>query len=105
MFHSIYKESQKMAIWNIRHKGLRLLSEKDKQQGVPHEHVGKLKRVLTVLDNIKALDDLDGIPGLKCHPLKGNKKGFHSIFISRNRRVTFRIHKENVYDVNFEDYH
>ena len=94
-----------MSIRSIKHKGLQTLFEKNKKKGVSPELTEKLQRVLSLLDVIKTPQDLDGILGLHCHRLVGNKKGFYSILISKNKRIIFRMHKEDVYDVDFTDYH
>ncbi len=94
-----------MPVRYIRHKYLRKLFDLDEERGLPPEYLGKIKRILSVLNEIKSPHDLSGIPGLRCHPLKGDKKGFFSIKISKNIRVIFRMDGQDVYDVNLEDYH
>lgn len=44
-------------------------------------------------------------PSLKLHPLKGNRKGIWSVWVSGNWRITFRFEKGDAYDVKLEDYH
>ena len=45
------------------------------------------------------------VPGYRLHPLKGDLKGYWSISISGNWRVTFRIDDGDAYDVDLTDYH
>ena len=45
------------------------------------------------------------LPGFRLHPLKGRLKGHYGVLVSGNWRVTFRFDKNNVIDVNYEDYH
>jgi toxin HigB-1 len=92
-------------IESILHKGLRLLWEKDDPSKLPAMQVEKIRRILTVLDTIKTLDPIKQIPGYKLHALKGNLKGFWAITISGNYRIIFRFDKENVYDIDYIDYH
>ena len=45
------------------------------------------------------------LPGLRLHPLKGNRKGTWAVKVSGNWRITFKIQNGDVFDVNYEDYH
>lgn len=45
------------------------------------------------------------LPGYKLHPLKGQRLGWLSVWVSGNWRVTFRFEGTNVTDVDYEDYH
>ena len=49
------------------------------------------------------IDDLD-LPGYKLNTLKGSRKGFLSITVNGNWRITFEFQDGNVYIVNYEDY-
>jgi proteic killer suppression protein len=92
-------------ILSIKHKGLRLLWEKDDPSKLPSMQVEKIKRILTVIDTIKTLKPLKQIPGYKLHLLSGNFKGLWSITITGNYRIIFRFENENVYDIDYLDYH
>ena len=59
---------------------------------------------LADLDDASKPSDLD-LPGYRLHPLKGELKGYWSISVSGNWRVTFRIEGGDVYDVDLTDYH
>ncbi len=59
---------------------------------------------LADLDDARKPSDLD-LPGYRLHPLKGDLKGYWSISISGNWRVTFRIEDGDAYDVGLIDYH
>ena len=59
---------------------------------------------LADLDDACKPSDLD-LPGYRLHPLKGDLKGYWSISISGNWRVTFRIEDGDAYDVDLTDYH
>jgi proteic killer suppression protein len=91
-------------IKSIKHKGLRLLWEKDLAKGVPPELAGKIDRILSLL-NRGPLPDALAVPGLKLHELKGDRKGTWSVWASPNFRVTFKIEGHDAKDVDFEDYH
>jgi len=45
------------------------------------------------------------LPGLRLHPLRGDKKGVWSVSVSGNWRVTFRFNGRDAEIVNYEDYH
>lgn len=92
-------------IESIIHKGLRLLWEKDDSSKLPSIQLEKIRRILTVLDTIKTLEPVRQIPGYKLHSLSGDLKGYWSISITGNYRIIFRFENENVYDVNYIDYH
>jgi proteic killer suppression protein len=88
----------------IRHRGLRRLYEDGSARGLNAGHVPKLRLILAALDAAEAPNDVD-IAGWRLHPLKGARRGEWSVWVSGNWRVTFRFDKNNVIDVNYEDYH
>ena len=59
---------------------------------------------LADLDDARKPLDLN-LPGYRLHPLKGDLKGYRSISISGNWRMTFRIEDGDAYDVDLTDYH
>ena len=59
---------------------------------------------LADLDEACKPSDLD-LPGYRLHPLKGDRKGYWSISISGNWRVTFRFEDSDAFDVDLIDYH
>lgn len=92
-------------IISIRHKGLKLLWEKDDSSKLPAMQVDKIRRILTSLDTIKTLKPLRLIPGYRLHALSGNLKGYYSVFVTGNYRIIFRFEDEHVFDIDFVDYH
>jgi proteic killer suppression protein len=60
--------------------------------------------VLAHLDTAVRSADVD-LPGYRLHPLKGALKGYWSITISGNWRITFRFEEGDVLDVDLLDYH
>ncbi len=91
-------------IVSFRHKGLGALYERDSKAGLEAKHVAKLRRILSLLDVARSPNDLQ-IPGFRTHPLKGNRSGFWSIWVSGNWRITFRFVGEDVELVDYLDYH
>ena len=59
---------------------------------------------LAALDTAQSIEDMD-IPGYRLHPLKGSRKGFWSITVNGNWRLTFEFLDGNVHILNYEDYH
>ncbi|MCP5347668.1 MAG: type II toxin-antitoxin system RelE/ParE family toxin [Gammaproteobacteria bacterium] len=91
-------------IKSFKHKGLREFYESGKTRGIQAQHSKKLRMQLAALDSANSIDDMD-IAGYRLHPLKGSRKGFWSISVSGNWRVTFQFIDGNVYIVDYEDYH
>jgi toxin HigB-1 len=94
-----------MVVWNFRHKGLERFFIDGDPKGLPAAAIDKLRRMLTFLANMASANELHSIPAWKAHPLKGNRKGSWSLFVTRNWRLTFRIDRDEICDINLEDYH
>jgi len=91
-------------IVSFRHKGLETLFRTGSTKGVQAAHAPKLLRILLVLDAAETPHELD-LPGYKLHSLKGNRKGFWSIWVNGNWRVIFRFDGSDVELVDYLDYH
>lgn len=91
-------------IQSFRHKGLRRLFEDDDRSKLPQDMVLRIGSILAVLDRASTLEMLD-VPGFRLHELKGDLAGFHAVTVRANWRITFRFDGENVFDVDFVDYH
>ena len=63
------------------------------------------RRKLRMLNNAKQLKDLSIPPNNRLEPLKGDRKGQHSIRINRQWRICFRWVENDAYAVAIEDYH
>lgn len=63
------------------------------------------RRKLLLLHAAGGLDDLRVPPGNRLEPLKGDRKGQHSIRINKQWRVCFRWKDGDAYDVEIGDYH
>ncbi len=91
-------------IESFRHKGLKVLYESDNRQKVPAAHAKKIGRILARLNEASKVQDM-GLPGLKLHPLKGDRAGIWTVWVSGNWRITFRFESGNAFDVDLVDYH
>jgi toxin HigB-1 len=92
-------------IRSFRHKGLRRLFEANDPRGVPAQLASKLRRILAQLNVSEAPDDMDGVPGWRLHPLKGDRAGQWSVTVTGNLRIVFRFEGKNVFDTDLVDYH
>jgi toxin HigB-1 len=91
-------------IGSFRHRGLKRFYERDDASQVHAAYRKKVARILADLDSARTPQDMN-FPGLRLHPLTGDLKGFWSVTVSGNWRVTFRFDDANVVDVDLVDYH
>lgn len=91
-------------IRSFKHKGLRKYFETGNTSGIQPKHAVRLRTQLSVLDTIKSPDEIN-IVSWRLHALTGNLKGYWSITVNANWRITFRFEGENVYEVDYLDYH
>jgi len=63
-----------------------------------------LRRKLRMLNNAATLEDLRIPPANRLEPLKGSRKGQHSIRINDQWRVCFRWKSGDAFDVQIVDY-
>jgi proteic killer suppression protein len=92
-------------ITGFRHRGLQRLFDHADRSGVRQDQVVRLKRVLAILDVATRIEDVNQLPGMRLHPLKGDLAGIWSVSISGNWRVIFRFADGEVWDVDLVDYH
>jgi toxin HigB-1 len=94
-------------IRNFVHKGLKNLYTEDSARGVSPDSVDKLRKMLAFLDDMAHPEELRALHAWKAHVLAGDREGTWSLYVTRNRRLTFCIDTEarEICDVNLEDYH
>ena len=90
-------------IKNIRHRGLKRLYERGDRSKVNAQQADKIESILANLDAASHPSDMD-LPGYRFHALKGELKGFYSVWVTGNWRVVFRFTDEPE-DVTLTDYH
>lgn len=83
----------------------RLAWERLSAKGVPVDILKTAYRKLMQIQNAQTLDDLRSPPGNRLEPLKGKRKGQHSIRVNDQWRVCFRWRDGDAYDVEICDYH
>ena len=91
-------------IQNFRHKGLQRFFLEGSKAGIQRNHADRLRLILANLNAATGPRDM-GLPGLRLHPLKGERKGNWSVWVNGNWRVTFSFTRKNATDIDYEDYH
>ena len=91
-------------IRTFRHKGLQRLYEKGVAKGLSAAMVPKIERILARLDVATGPATMS-LPGYRLHPLKGERKGFWSVWVTGNWRIVFRLDRGHAMDVDLVDYH
>lgn len=86
------------------HKGLKQFFETGNDAGIDSKHAKRIAFVLALLNTAGSVQDMN-LPGLKLHQLKGKRKDTWAVSVSGNWRMTFKFEHENVYAVDYEDYH
>ena len=96
-----------MKIRNVIHRGLRRFIERDDASGLAPATVEKVRNIITFLQEMEDQSELQVIPIWKAHQLAGDRKGTWSLSVTKNWRITFLIDKleEEIFDLNYEDYH
>jgi antitoxin HigA-1 len=91
-------------IRSFRHKGLAKFFTTGKTSGIRADHAARLRLILGQLASALSTRDM-ALPGLRLHPLKGELAGHFAVDVSGNWRVTFRFEGQDVFDVDYVDYH
>ena len=91
-------------IRSFKHKGLAKFFLTGSKSGIQARHAERLELILARLGTATTPMDM-GLPGLKLHPLKVDRKGTWAVTVSGNWRVTFAFVGKDAYDVDYEDYH
>ncbi|MEZ5836609.1 MAG: type II toxin-antitoxin system RelE/ParE family toxin [Geminicoccaceae bacterium] len=90
-------------IKTIRHRGLKRLIERDDASRI-NPQLERVRRILTLLQGAEQIEDMN-LPGFVLHPLTGELRGFWSVRVSGNWRLTFRFEDGHAFDVDLVDYH
>jgi toxin HigB-1 len=91
-------------IISFRHKGLKLFCETGSHKGINAAHVKKVSSVLAAMDAATSAEELS-LPAYRLHPLKGEMRGYWSIWVNGNWRITFRFVGADIELVDYQDYH
>lgn len=91
-------------IRSIKHKGLSEFYLTGRLKGIQAHHASRLRILLTALNAAKEVKDLN-VHAWNLHALKGSLKGHWSLTVNGNWRITFMFVDEDVYLVDYQDYH
>lgn len=91
-------------IKSFKHKGLSTFFHTGNLGRINAQHSSKLARILDRLDASSTSRDMN-LPGYKLHSLLGKEKGFWSVWVNGNWRVTFQFEGDDVVSVDYRDYH
>ncbi len=91
-------------IQTFRHRGLKRLIERGDPSKLRADQAERIGIALADLNAARTPRDID-LPGYRLHPLKGDRKGFWSIWISANWRIVFRFEDGDAFEVDLIDYH
>lgn len=91
-------------IKSFKHKGLENFFKTGSTKGIQAIHQYKIREILSILNRMKDFTPLM-LPSYRLHQLKGDMKGLWSVTVQANWRITFDFKDENVYIVDYKDYH
>lgn len=91
-------------IKSFKHKGLEKFYTTGNTKGIQTIHAKKLNQLLVILNAMTTTDDFK-LPSLRFHQLQGDKLNLYSITVQANWRLTFEFDNENVYVLDYTDYH
>jgi len=96
-----------MRIRSVRHRGLKRFIERDETSGLPASFIGKIRNIISFVQDMGDVDELKAFPLWRAHKLSGDRRGLWSLTVSRNWRITFGVdEKDNeIVNLDFEDYH
>lgn len=92
-------------IRSFRHRGLERFHRSGATRGLRQDMVARIRRVLTIFDSAVSLDDVDLLPGMRLHPLKGDLAGHWSVSVTGNWRIVFKFDIGEASAVDLVDYH
>ena len=101
---SIYILQYIFMVRSFRHKGLQRLFQHDDGSKLPPDMVARIRLILSVLHAAQEIEAMD-LPTFRLHPLKGKLKGYYSVTVRANWRIIFRFAGDDVFDLDFVDYH
>ncbi|MBZ5502200.1 MAG: type II toxin-antitoxin system RelE/ParE family toxin [Acidobacteriia bacterium] len=76
-----------------------------KSRRFPADLVRTALRKLLMLHGAGTLSDLRALPGNRLEPLRGDRKGQHSIRINDRYRICFAWKHDGAHEVEITDYH
>ena len=68
-----------------------------------NEVARKYVQRINIIKQSKNFDELSGLPGLKCHPLKGDREGQYAIYLTGFYRLIFTLVGESLEIIQIEE--
>ncbi len=90
-------------IQSFEHKGLELFFTTGNKKGIVQNHAKKLSAILFLLDEAEGIKDAKLILGF--HQLKGDLNERYSVKVTGGWRVHFKIIDDDIYVIDYENYH
>jgi toxin HigB-1 len=84
---------------------LRRLIEADNRAGLPAAVIGKVLDILAFLQDMASEDELRALTLWKPHQLGADRKGTWALHVTKNWRITFLVDRDEILDLDYEDYH
>jgi len=72
---------------------------------VPPDVASRAARKLELVNAAVRIEDLKVPPGNRLHPLEGDRRGQHSIWVNDQWRICFTWYEGHAFDVEIVDYH
>ena len=94
-----------MRLRSVRHKGLKRFLEADDPRGIRPDLVSRVRNILAALLSAHDMEGLQGPPGWRIHQRTGDRDGTWSISASGNWRITFDLDRDEISNLDLEDYH
>lgn len=96
-----------MRFGRIRNKQLDHFIATGRYISLPASYRDKLAKMISFLEVIDSVDELNAVPFWKVHQLSGNRAGVWSMSVSRNWRLTFEVSDDGrtILELDLEDYH
>ena len=91
-------------IESFKHKGLEKFYNTGTKKDIQANHANRLQMQLGALNTARCIEDCD-LPGYNLHKLKGKRNTIWAISVNGNWRLTFEFKENNIYILNYEDYH
>jgi len=120
---SHWLDSRRRISSRVKHPALKRLYEERDHSQIRPDLIENIERFLAILDYAEKPQDFGSFDedAPKCaaarpsaaetrrgfgnlHPLKGDRKGSWSVFVSRSWRITFRFERGEALEINLEDY-
>lgn len=74
-------------------------------KGISASIVKVARRKIAMVMAATVLDDIKSPPGNKLHPLTGDRKGQHAIWVNDQYRICFVWTENRAEEIEFTDYH